>query len=70
MSDSLRARIGQYYATVPLLFADAHPDAHADAEEVGSLRLFVRRRPGASYDGGARDAQPAAASVPFPLPAA
>ncbi|WP_192583265.1 hypothetical protein [Streptomyces albicerus] len=66
MSDLLRARIGQYYATVPLLFADAHPDA----DEVGSLRLFVRRRPGASYDGGARSAQPAAASASFPLPTA
>lgn len=32
-----------YYATVPLLFAVA--------EEIGSLRLFMRRRPGAPYGG-------------------
>jgi ribosomal protein S18 acetylase RimI-like enzyme len=52
MSDSLRARIEQYYATVPLLFADA--------EEFGSLRLFVRRAPGAPYYGGPSHAQPTA----------
>ncbi|QOV37658.1 GNAT family N-acetyltransferase [Streptomyces ferrugineus] len=52
MSDSLRARIEQYYATVPLLFADA--------EEFGSLRLFVRREPGAPYYGGPSHAQPTA----------
>ncbi|GAB3007470.1 hypothetical protein GCM10023080_086400 [Streptomyces pseudoechinosporeus] len=52
MSDSLRARIEQYYATVPLLFADA--------EEFGSLRLFVRRKPGAPYYGGPGHAQPTA----------
>jgi hypothetical protein len=68
MSDSLPARIGQYYATVPLLFADAN--ATATANEIGSLRPFVRRRPGASYYGGPRRAQPTAASAPFPLPAA
>ncbi len=52
MSDSLRAQIEQYYATVPLLFADA--------EDFGSLRLFVRRRPGAPYYGGPGHAQPTA----------
>jgi ribosomal protein S18 acetylase RimI-like enzyme len=52
MSDSLRARIEQYYATVPLLFADA--------EDFGPLRLFVRRRPGAPYYGGPGHAQPVA----------
>ncbi|MBT2419323.1 GNAT family N-acetyltransferase [Streptomyces sp. ISL-22] len=50
MDDSLRARIEQYYATVPLLFADA--------EDFGSLRLFVRRMPGAPYYGGPSHAQP------------
>ncbi|MGC9544098.1 GNAT family N-acetyltransferase [Streptomyces sp. UG1] len=50
MSDSLRARIEQYYATVPLLFADA--------EEFGSLRLFVPKGPGAPYYGGPSHAQP------------
>ncbi len=52
MSDSLPARIEQYYACVPLLFADV--------EEFGSLRLFVRRRPGAPYYGGPSHAQPVA----------
>ena len=52
MSDSLRARIEQYYATVPLLFSDA--------EEFGPLRLFVRRKPGAPYYGGPSHAQPTA----------
>lgn len=52
MSNSLRALIEQYYATVPLLFADA--------EEFGSLRLFVRRKPGAPYYGGPGHAQPTA----------
>ncbi|MFF9768707.1 GNAT family N-acetyltransferase [Streptomyces sp. NPDC014636] len=52
MSDSLRARIEQYYATVPLLFADA--------EEFGPLRLFVRKAPGAPYYGGPSHAQPTA----------
>jgi ribosomal protein S18 acetylase RimI-like enzyme len=52
MSNSLRARIEQYYATVPLLFADA--------EEFGPLRLFVRRKPGAPYYGGPGHAQPTA----------
>ncbi|MFI7020048.1 GNAT family N-acetyltransferase [Streptomyces sp. NPDC050164] len=55
MSDSLRARIEQYYAAVPLLFADV--------EEFGSLRLFVRRKPGAPYYGGPSHAQPAAAEA-------
>ncbi|GAA3035884.1 GNAT family N-acetyltransferase [Streptomyces glomeratus] len=50
MSDSLRARIERYYATVPLLFAEA--------EEWGPLRLFVRREPGAPYYGGPGHAQP------------
>ena len=51
MSDpSLRARIEQYYATVPLLFADA--------EEFGPLRLFVRKEPGTPYYGGPSHAQP------------
>ncbi|MEW2400091.1 GNAT family N-acetyltransferase [Streptomyces sp. NPDC046862] len=52
MSNSLRARIEQYYATMPLLFSDA--------EEFGSLRLFVRKNPGTSYDGGPGHAQPTA----------
>ncbi|MGY4978501.1 GNAT family N-acetyltransferase [Streptomyces sp. 900105755] len=52
MSDALRDRIEQYYATVPLLFSDA--------EEFGSLRLFVRREPGAPYYGGPGHAQPVA----------
>jgi ribosomal protein S18 acetylase RimI-like enzyme len=52
MSDSLRDRIERYYATVPLLFSDA--------EEFGSLRLFVRRKPGAPYYGGPSHAQPIA----------
>lgn len=52
MSNSLRARIEQYYATVPLLFSDA--------EEFGSLRLFVRRKPGAPYYGGPGHARPTA----------
>ncbi|PPS67349.1 MULTISPECIES: GNAT family N-acetyltransferase [Streptomyces] len=52
MSDSLRARIEQYHATVPLLFADA--------EEFGPLRLFVRKEPGAPYYGGPAHAQPTA----------
>nr|WP_128376420.1 GNAT family N-acetyltransferase [Streptomyces cavernae] len=55
MSDSLRARIEEYYATVPLLFADA--------EEFGSLRLFVRRKQGAPYYGGPSHAQPTAAEA-------
>ncbi|MFI1105757.1 GNAT family N-acetyltransferase [Streptomyces melanogenes] len=52
MIDSLRARIEQYYAAVPLLFADA--------EEFGPLRLFVRKEPGAPYYGGPSHAQPIA----------
>ncbi|MFJ4539645.1 GNAT family N-acetyltransferase [Streptomyces tibetensis] len=55
MSDSLRARIEQYYATVPLLFADA--------EEFGPLRLFVRKEPGAPYYGGPAHAQPTGESA-------
>lgn len=54
MSDSLRARIEQYYATVPLLFADA--------EEFGPLRLFVRKEMGTPYYGGPSHAQPTAES--------
>ncbi|MBO7937331.1 GNAT family N-acetyltransferase [Streptomyces sp. S9] len=55
MSDdgSLLARIERYYATVPLLFADA--------EEYGTLRLFVRKEPGAPYYGGPGHAQPGGA---------
>ncbi|MEV7238994.1 GNAT family N-acetyltransferase [Streptomyces sp. NPDC051020] len=49
---SLRARIEQYYATVPLLFAAA--------EEFGPLRLFVRKEPGTPYYGGPSHAQPIA----------
>ncbi|MFB8143275.1 GNAT family N-acetyltransferase [Streptomyces parvus] len=49
---SLRARIEQYYATVPLLFADA--------EAFGPLRLFVRNQPGTPYYGGPSHAQPTA----------
>jgi ribosomal protein S18 acetylase RimI-like enzyme len=52
MSDSLCARVERYYATVPLLFADA--------EEFGPLRLFVRKDPGAPYYGGPNHAQPTA----------
>ncbi|MEU0072552.1 GNAT family N-acetyltransferase [Streptomyces sp. NPDC006332] len=52
MSNSLRARIEQYYATVPLLFAEA--------EDFGPLRLFVRRKPGTPYYGGPGHAQPTA----------
>ncbi|MDX3582447.1 GNAT family N-acetyltransferase [Streptomyces europaeiscabiei] len=51
MSETLRARIERYYATVPLLFADV--------EEFGPLRLFVRKEPGAPYYGGPGHAQPA-----------
>ncbi|SBU97872.1 Predicted acetyltransferase [Streptomyces sp. Ncost-T6T-1] len=47
---SLRARIEQYYATVPLLFSDA--------EAFGPLRLFVRNQPGTPYYGGPSHAQP------------
>ncbi|MFE3720813.1 GNAT family N-acetyltransferase [Streptomyces cyaneofuscatus] len=49
---SLRARIERYYATVPLLFADA--------EAFGPLRLFVRNQPGTPYYGGPSHAQPTA----------
>lgn len=52
MSDPLRDRVERYYATVPLLFADA--------EDFGPLRLFVRREPGAPYYGGPSHAQPTA----------
>jgi ribosomal protein S18 acetylase RimI-like enzyme len=47
---SLRDRIEQYYATVPLLFAEA--------EMFGSLCLFVRKEPGAPYYGGPNHARP------------
>ncbi|MDR6979854.1 ribosomal protein S18 acetylase RimI-like enzyme [Streptomyces sp. 3330] len=50
MSDPLRDRIERYYATVPLLFADA--------EDFGPLRLFVRKEPGAPYYGGPSHARP------------
>ncbi|MET7653189.1 MULTISPECIES: GNAT family N-acetyltransferase [unclassified Streptomyces] len=52
MSDPLRDRLERYYATVPLLFADA--------EDFGPLRLFVRKEPGAPYYGGPGHAQPTA----------
>ncbi|GGV22417.1 hypothetical protein GCM10010260_73410 [Streptomyces filipinensis] len=52
MSDSLRDRIERYYATVPLLFAEA--------EDFGPLRLFVRKEPGTPYYGGPSHAQPIA----------
>ncbi|MET8678205.1 GNAT family N-acetyltransferase [Streptomyces sp. NPDC004647] len=52
---SLRARIEQYYATVPLMFADV--------EEFGPLRLFVRKAAGAPYYGGPNHAQPTAADA-------
>ncbi|MEU6553464.1 GNAT family N-acetyltransferase [Streptomyces sp. NPDC046915] len=52
MSDALRDRIERYYATVPLLFADA--------EDFGPLRLFVRKAPGAPYYGGPGHARPTA----------
>ncbi|MFF8537490.1 GNAT family N-acetyltransferase [Streptomyces sp. NPDC015532] len=55
MSNPLRACIEQYYATVPLLFADA--------EEFGPLRLFVRKEPGSPYYGGPSHAQPTAESA-------
>ncbi|MGW1491223.1 GNAT family N-acetyltransferase [Streptomyces sp. NPDC002402] len=51
---SLRDRIERYYATVPLLFAEA--------EEFGPLRLFVRKEPGAPYYGGPNHARPTSAS--------
>ncbi|NUL02405.1 GNAT family N-acetyltransferase [Streptomyces lunaelactis] len=50
---SLRDRIEQYYATVPLLFAEA--------EEFGPLRLFVRKTAGTPYYGGPYHARPASA---------
>ncbi|MGW7056301.1 GNAT family N-acetyltransferase [Streptomyces sp. NPDC054887] len=49
---SLRDRVERFYATVPLLFAEA--------EEFGPLRLFVRREPGAPYYGGPSHARPVA----------
>jgi GNAT superfamily N-acetyltransferase len=51
---SLRDRIERYYATVPLLFAEA--------EEFGPLCLFVRKEPGAPYYGGPNHARPTSAS--------
>ncbi|MFC9245959.1 GNAT family N-acetyltransferase [Streptomyces sp. NPDC057136] len=52
---SLRARIEHYYATVPLVFAEA--------EAYGPLRLFVRRAAGAPYYGGPSHAQPTPAGA-------
>ncbi|MFE9634566.1 GNAT family N-acetyltransferase [Streptomyces sp. NPDC006463] len=49
----LRDRIEHYYAHVPLLFAEA--------EEFGTLRLFVRREAGAPYYGGPAHARPVSA---------
>ncbi|MFE7933019.1 GNAT family N-acetyltransferase [Streptomyces sp. NPDC057456] len=54
MSDPLRDRIERYYATVPLLFADA--------EDFGPLCLFVRKEPGAPYYGGPSHARPTGAA--------
>ncbi len=51
---SLLDRVERYYATVPLLFAEA--------EEFGPLRLFVRKEPGAPYYGGPHHARPASAT--------
>lgn len=50
---SLRDRIELYYATVPLVFADA--------EEFGPLRLFVRKAEGTPYYGGPNHARPTSA---------
>ncbi|MGI5402464.1 GNAT family N-acetyltransferase [Streptomyces sp. CA-135486] len=50
---SLRTLIEQYYATAPLMFADA--------EDFGPLRLFVRKAAGAPYYGGPNHAQPTSA---------
>ncbi|NVI86767.1 GNAT family N-acetyltransferase [Actinomadura sp. BRA 177] len=50
---SLRDRIEQYYATVPLLFAEA--------ETFGPLCLFVRKNAGAPYYGGPSHARPTSA---------
>ncbi|MEU0182672.1 GNAT family N-acetyltransferase [Streptomyces sp. NPDC006207] len=47
---SPRDRIERYYATVPLLFAEA--------ERFGSLCLFVRKEPGTPYYGGPGHARP------------
>ncbi|WUD70953.1 GNAT family N-acetyltransferase [Streptomyces sp. NBC_00510] len=47
---SPRDRIERYYATVPLLFAEA--------ERFGSLCLFVRKEPGTPYYGGPNHARP------------
>ncbi|MGW3654346.1 GNAT family N-acetyltransferase [Streptomyces sp. NPDC005151] len=53
---SLRDRIEQYYATVPLLFAEA--------ETFGSFHLFVRKEVGAPYYGGPSHARPTSAGGP------
>ncbi|MBM7441323.1 GNAT family N-acetyltransferase [Streptomyces sp. HB132] len=58
---SLRDRIEQFYATVPLNFAVA--------EEFGSLRLFVRKTEGTPYYGGPFHARPVSASPYDPVPA-
>lgn len=56
MSESSpRDRIERYYATVPLLFAEA--------EDFGPLRLFVRGEPGAPYYGGPNHARPAGSAA-------
>ncbi|MET9517973.1 GNAT family N-acetyltransferase [Streptomyces sp. NPDC002994] len=52
---SLRERIEQYYAAVPLLFAEA--------EEFDSLCLFVRKETGAPFYGGPYHARPASAGA-------
>jgi hypothetical protein len=53
---SLRDRIEQYYATVPLLFAEA--------ETFGPLCLFVRKKAGAPYYGGPNHARPTSPGGP------
>lgn len=53
---SLRDRIEQYYAAVPLLFAEA--------ETFGPFHLFVRREAGAPYYGGPSHARPTSAGGP------
>jgi GNAT superfamily N-acetyltransferase len=52
----LRDRIEQYYATVPLLFAEV--------EMFGPLCLFVRKEAGAPYYGGPNHARPTSAGGP------
>ncbi|MFF3614834.1 GNAT family N-acetyltransferase [Streptomyces sp. NPDC002580] len=53
---SLRDRIERYYATVPLLFAEA--------ETFGPFHLFVRKEAGAPYYGGPGHARPDSTAGP------